>query len=269
MSRERGSIAIVALWGVALIAVLLAAASAATRSEVFVAGNALGSARARLAAEAGTQLGLARLLRGERDPQTWQDGGTAVRIAIVDEAGKIDINLAPLDLLTGLFTAAGKPHDVAERLACNVLDRRGDMAPPCPQPDTRRTYRFAAIEELAGVPGIDAPLYERVADCVTVATGASAIDPSVAPRMVLLALPGATEGLVDSYLDSRGFWGGQALPALPFLMASPRRDFTIEAVAITADRARYRADLQIRLTETPSRPYQVMGWRNSSRIPPS
>ena len=52
-------------------------------------------------------------------------------------------------------------------------------------------------------------------------------------------------------------------------MASPRRDFTIEAVAITADRARYRADLQIRLTETPSRPYQVMGWRNSSRIPPS
>ena len=107
MSRERGSIAIVALWGVALIAVLLAAASAATRSEVFVAGNALGSARARLAAEAGTQLGLARLLRGERDPQTWQDGGTAVRIAIVDEAGKIDINLAPLDLLAGLFTAAG------------------------------------------------------------------------------------------------------------------------------------------------------------------
>src|SRR5437763_14557921 len=60
---EAGSIAILALWGVTLIAMLLAAATFTTRTEVRIAENALGGSRARLAAEAGTQLGLFRLLR--------------------------------------------------------------------------------------------------------------------------------------------------------------------------------------------------------------
>src|SRR5947208_16485697 len=60
---EAGSIAILALWGVALISILLAAATFTTRTEVRIAENAIGGSRARLAAEAGTQLGLMRLLR--------------------------------------------------------------------------------------------------------------------------------------------------------------------------------------------------------------
>ena len=275
---ERGSIAILALWGVALIAVLLIAASFATRSEVLIARNALAASRARLAAEAGTQLGLARLLRGPRDgatafdgtAETWRDGATGVQIAIFDEAGKIDINQAPIELLTGLFVAVGKPRDEAALLACNILDRRGDYAAACPGGEgAGGSYRFTAAEELAQLPGFDAALYDAVADCVTVATGASAIDPLVASRTVLLALPGATEGLVDSYLESRATSHDLATaaemlkqsPAAPFVMASPRRDFTIEAVAATADHARYRADLQVRLTELPGRPYQVLAWR--------
>src|SRR5438874_10594606 len=100
---EAGSIAILALWGVALIAVLLAAATFTTRTEVRIAENAIGGSRARLAAEAGTQLGLVHLLRRRAegvavfggDPETWQDGSIRVEIAVVDEAGKVDLNNAP------------------------------------------------------------------------------------------------------------------------------------------------------------------------------
>jgi len=280
---ERGSIAIVALWGVALIALLLVAAGFTTHGEVLIARNAVAAARARLAAEAGTQLGLAELLRRHQDnaaifagaPATWHDGDAAVRIAIVDEAGKIDINEAPLELLTGLFVAVGRSQNEAALLACNILDRRGDAASPCPEPSTDdqgrpRTYRFMAPEELAQLPSFDDALYDRIADCVTVATGASAIDPLVASRTVLLALPGASGTLIDAYLANRDMLAdlastGAGLPPIPaaaFLMASPRRDFTIEALATTPDGARFRADLQVRLTGQAAHPYQVMAWRS-------
>lgn len=275
---ECGSIAILALWGVALIAVVLGAMNFLTRSEVAIAGNLIAAARARHAAEAGTQLGLARLLRRQSDgaqalalaAEQWRDGPAQVEIAAVDEAGKIDINLAPLELLSGLFVSAGRPREEAILLACNILDHRGDANPLCPEPaeaGAAHGGRFAAPEELAQLPGFDDELYAAIADCVTVATGATAIDPRAAPRPVLLAIPGATPALVDAFLASRAMWqdasaaaaGGMAAAA-PYVMPSPQRDFTIVAIA-TAGRARSRADLQVRLSSVPNQPYEVIAWR--------
>jgi general secretion pathway protein K len=275
---ERGSIAILVLWGMALIFMLLAPVAFATRGEVKIARNALAASRVRLAAEAGTQLGLVRLLRQhdshsvlfDGTPQPWQQGSTKVAIAIFDEAGKIDLNLAPQELLAGLFAAAGAPREAAELLACNVLDRRGDLGVECPTSDTPHAgRRFAVPEELAEVPGIIPQLYDRVADCITVASGASAIDPLVAPRAVLMAIPGATDDLVDEFLKSRATLhdlasaGAGFIPAgaAAVMMASPGRDYTIRAIAVSAEGARYRADLQIRLTGRPAQPYQTVAWR--------
>ena len=275
---QRGSIAILALWGVALIFMLIAPVAFATRGELRIAKNALAESRARLAAEAGTQLGLLRLLRQhdtgaaafDGTPQPWQQGSTRVAIAISDEAGKIDLNVAPLELLSGLFEAVGTPREAAALIACNVLDRRGDTGALCPQSQApHAARRFAVPEELAEVPGVDERLYDRVAEYVTVATGASAIDPRVAPRAVLLAIPGATGGLVDDFLESRAMWrdlgaadsGLIPAAASAFVIASPGRDFTIAATAATSDGARYRAELQIRLTGRDSQPYQVIAWR--------
>jgi general secretion pathway protein K len=275
---ERGSIAILALWGVALIFMLIAPVAFATRGELQIARNALAESRARLAAEAGTQLGLVRLLR-RHDPGTstfdgtpdgWQLGTTKVAIAIADEAGKIDLNAAPQEMLAGLFAGVGVPREAAELIACNVLDRRGDIGTLCPGQDAPRdARRFSVPEELAEVPGIGERLYDRVADCVTVATGASAIDPLVAPRDVLMAIPGATDSMIDDFLQSRATLhdlasaGAGLIPAAtaPFLMASPQRDFTIAATATTDTGARFRAELQIRLTEQSAHPYQVVAWR--------
>jgi len=114
---EAGSIAILALWGVALISILLAAATFTTRTEVRIAENAIGGSRARLAAEAGTQLGLMRLLRRRTEAvgvfdgtaESWQDGSIRVDISIIDEAGKVDLNNAPLELFAGLFIGLGRP----------------------------------------------------------------------------------------------------------------------------------------------------------------
>jgi general secretion pathway protein K len=287
LDAEAGSIALLALWSVAIIGFLLAAATLTTRTELRTAGNAIAESRARLAAEAGTELGLSRLIRRRADgallfdgtPEPWRDGGTVVDIAIVDEAGKIDLNEAPLELLSGLLVARGRSRETALLLACNILDWRGSAAAPCPEPNEaadqgrQRPRRFIVPEEVAQVPGFDDSLYDEIADYITVATRASAVDPLVAARPVLLAIPGATPALVDAFVESRARWHDIAAPdsglgltqALRFVTTSPAREFTISAVArSTATRARYRADLLVRLTDIAARPYEVL----ASRAPP-
>ena len=276
-SSERGSIAILALWGIVLIGLLIAAVAFATRGELQIARNVLAASRARLAAEAGTQLGLLRLLQRREagavyfdgSPEDWRQGRTRVAIAIADEAGKVDLNVGSFELLAGLFEAAGTPHEAAQLIACNVLDWRGDQGSGCPQPDRPHAgRRFVVAEELAEVPGVDERLYDRVAGDVTTATGATAVDPMVAQRAVLLAIPGATESLVDGFMESRAtlrdFGASDAnllAAATPFVMMTPDRDFTITASAMTSDGARYRAELQVRLTGRAAQPYQVVAWR--------
>jgi general secretion pathway protein K len=281
--RERGAVVVLVLWSMVLVFVLLAAASATSRSEVLIARNTIAESRARHAAEAGTQLGLSRLLRRKRagdtifdgTPEEWRDGSTRVAISIVDEAGKIDINQASLELLSGLFVAVGRPRHEALRLACAIVLRRSGGTADCPEvplaTDQPRPpgRRFAVPEELAQLPGFDDRIYAAVADYVTVATGATAVDPLSASRTVLLAIPGATPDLVDTYLSNRAMWHDlvsagdtmNLLPAAPYLMASPGRDYTIKAVARTAEGARFRADLQLRLTDLPSHPYEIVAWR--------
>ncbi len=285
-SHEAGSVALLALWSVAIIGFLLAAATVTTRSELHATRNSLAAAHARLAAEAGIQLGLARLLRRrvegaalfDGQPERWRDGAITVDIAIHDEAGKIDLNEAPFELLSGLLLAIGQRREAAVLLACNILERRGTAGAPCAEPDEpedrprRQPQRFAVEEELAQVPGVDDALYAAIADNITVATRASAVDPLVAPRAVLLAIPGATPALVDAFLDSRTRWrdigaadrGVGLAQARGFMMTSPGREFTISAVATTPEHARYRADLLIRLTDLGTRPYEIL----AARAPP-
>jgi general secretion pathway protein K len=280
-STQRGSVTILVLWGIAIVFALLVATSYTTRTEVAISRNEVGAMRARYAAEAGTQIGLARLLARRAQgsaifdghPEPWRDGSVVVEIALQDEAGKIDINQAPLELLEGLFVAVGQPKEAALLIACRVMEHRGTSAPDCPEPPSAPTATpivFVATEELAGLPGFDDRLYRAVADFVTVATGATSIDPMVAPRTVLLALPGATADEVDSWLSNRAMIaetepdasGFETLGSSPYLMVTPVRDFTVGAVAKTADGARARAELQVRLTGVVNRPYQVMAWRS-------
>jgi len=288
-SGDRGSVTILVIWGVALVFILMAAVNYTSRADAVIARAAIDVTQARHAAEAGTQIGLARLLEHRLDdsikfdgtPVAWALDGARVDIAIFDEAGKIDLNQAPPALLAGLLTAAGQSPDAATLLACRIVDRRGGRDPDCPpdgfgEADQRQIPLFTAPEELALLPGFSAALYAAVADSVTVMTRASAIDPRVASRPVLLAVPGATPLLVDSYLQQRSFWNGASLADVgaaaqmvtPLFVTSPRQDFTIRAVATTQTGARYRADLQVRLTAQPARPYEIVAWRTPSIGPP-
>ncbi|MBI3514400.1 MAG: general secretion pathway protein GspK [Proteobacteria bacterium] len=271
--RERGAALIVVLWGVALIAAAIIAIGATSRSESLIGRNALENARARHAAEAGIQLALHRLLAYPRGthlfdgtPMSWQDGTATVVLAIQDEEGKIDLNAASFELIAGVLRGAGLGPDAALPTACRIVARRGyydpqcldgDRAPPAVEPGL-----LVAVEEARRLLGVSDVLYRRLAPLVTVFSGSSAIDPRVAPRDVLLAVPTLSTGLVDSWIGRRTLAEGLGeLRDRRYFAVTTGRTFAVSAHATTAGGGRHRAEMVVRLTHRPEQPFAVLAWR--------
>ena len=62
---------------------------------------------------------------------------------------------------------------------------------------------FETVAELQRVLGMTPALYAKLADNLTVHTRMSGINPLYASRTALLAMPGATSSVVDTYLAQR------------------------------------------------------------------
>ncbi len=112
--RNRGIALISVLWVVALLTVVAGGVSTGMQSETRLARNLMVSAQARHAAEGGVQLAVLALLGGARRT-AWQPDGSVhelvigdavVRVTVIDEAAKIDLNLAPDVLLDRLLKTA-------------------------------------------------------------------------------------------------------------------------------------------------------------------
>jgi general secretion pathway protein K len=276
---ERGSILVVTLWSVGLVAALLFAILGGARTEALVTRNAIALARAQLAAEGATEIALARLLsrRAEGrvtvsgDPEPWSDGEVSGRWALIDENGRIDLNEAPWDMLAGLVRAIGRDEAEAGALACRILAHRGSIDPRCPAPGFALDGRiFVAPGQLAALSGTDPDLLAALMPHVTVHSGAFGIDPGAATREALLAVPGHSPGLVDHFLARRAMRAAQGedasvydmLPPSRYLTASPGEVFTIHAEAVLPGGTVQRVERVVRLTGEPQRPWRTLAWRS-------
>ena len=128
---------------------------------------------------------------------------------------------------------------------------------------------FEAVAELQQVLGMAAPLYAAVAPALTVYTGAAGVDARLAPRDVLLALPGGeTAGVVDDYIALRADAAPGAAAAFPGTEGrSPRaraRIYTIHAEARLASGAVFAREAVVRLVGG-HQPYRIEAWRQGAR----
>jgi general secretion pathway protein K len=276
---ERGAALVVVLWGIALIATAIVAIGFTSRSETLIGRNALENARARQAAEAGIQLALHRLLSYPRathlfdgSPSTWRDGPVLVELAIQDEEGKIDLNAAAYPLIAGVLLSVGVSREDARWTACQIVARRGLVDPQCLEgdgpPPATEPGMLAAVEELRRLTSLSDAFYGRLAPLVTVFSGSAAIDPRVAPRDDLLAVPTLSPGFVDAYLGRRallqpgtGTGGLGELNDRRYFAVTTGRTFSISARATTPGGGRHHAEMVVRLTHRTDQPYAVLAWR--------
>ncbi|GGO80146.1 hypothetical protein GCM10011348_16200 [Marinobacterium nitratireducens] len=220
--RQRGLALVAVLWVLILLSLLAANLSQGSRSNGQLTLNLVDATRGKYASEAGMQWALWNLQQPEEN-QWLADGGPQllefddidVWVALQDESGKIDLNAAPVELLTGLFLAAGAAGPQAEALADAILDYRDeddlrrlngaedDDYLAVGREDGAKDARFDKVEELQLVLGVTPALYRQVRSSVTVLNGQAGINPLYAPRLALLSLPGADEGTVDQYIEQR------------------------------------------------------------------
>ena len=206
--------------------------------------------------------------RADGTVYVWPFAGGTVLISIQDEAGKIDLNRAPDELLEGLFVSVG----VDEREARALIDAISDFRDPNELKRLNgaedRDYRaaglaygakdapFEVVEELHQVLGMTPELYAQVAPALTVHARRRRVNRATAPPLVLRALPGLDAAGVEALIAAREEAGGGAAASL-----RRARVVTIRAEARTDSGAVYVREAVVRLTRGRAQPFRIEAWR--------
>ncbi len=142
--RERGAVLVVVLWVVLAISLLALSFSASVRTEVDAARNVVEQKQAFYMARAGIEYAVYRLLEQQsaffgtqRQAQLELDptmpeiltgplrlelAGGAADIELVDESGKINVNLAPDNLIFNVLLMIGVPGPQADVITDSIGD---------------------------------------------------------------------------------------------------------------------------------------------------
>ena len=287
----RGFALILVLWIAALLAVIAASLVSSGRTETRLAHNLVENAKAEALADGAVQRAVLGLL--DVDPaQAWRPGGGPyrlaygegqVRVTIADEDGKIDINAATPELLAGLLGQLGLDADAAKAMADRIVDFRASGHEPSshgaedPQsvaaggPPGARDRPFAMESELLGVLGMTPKLYRRMRPYITVFSGAEAVDPRRASKVVLAAIPGMTDQLIEAFAKAgpeedplANMEDDSVFEIEPYLIPSREVMYTVRAEALTAVGGLFVREAVVELTGGPPRTFLVHAWRRGT-----
>ena len=210
---------------------------------------------------------------------TFRAGHANVAVAYRSEDARIDLNVAPKELLAGLFTTFGAgPADAA-----NYADRIiGWRSPPPEDQDLEasayrtaglryapRGGRFAHVGELSLVMGIPEFLVERALPFVTVYSGQAEVNVLEAAPEVLAALPGVNPEMLHSVLVQRAATpqNGQVVaallgPAQSLVTSEATKSVRVTVSVVFDNGRRLGSEVVILLSDERSEPYRVLSWRD-------
>ncbi len=357
IASQRGIALLIVLWGLVLLAVIAAAFTTETRTEMALARNLVENAKARALADAGVYRAISTLLGVERDDvlfgeelearlkerpalrealmrrpevqammieraketaleaaeqpedeRPWRADGTvylwslgkgAVLVSMRDEAGKIDLNAAPDELIQGLFAAVGLEESSAASLTAAIADFRDADDETHLGGAEADDYRaaglawgpknkpFEVVEELHQVLGMTREVYRLAAPGLTVYSRSKGVDVSVAPAIVLLALPGVDAEAVEAFTQRKAGkkaegqsgvgqmagaeLGGARMTTIPglgreYVARSRGRVFAIRAEARMQSGAVFVREAVVYLTRNIERPFRTYAWKRG-RLP--
>jgi general secretion pathway protein K len=182
---------------------------------------------------------------------------------LVDESGKIDLNLAPEVILRNLINSLNLPAEDKDLLVNTIVDSILDWKDPddfhrlqgaendyyqsLPHPYKAKNGNFDTVEELILVKGVTPEiLYGNdqkpgLVDFLTVQAKTNKINLNAAPQPVLLALPGMTPEIaeavtayrqdkeIQSLQEIAGLLGEAQAQLAPYVTVAAGNTFTLES----------------------------------------
>lgn len=281
--NNRGSILVAVLFLAAVISVFVAVATRSLQAGTDASRSFAESLRAEESMRGAIEQITALAGAGGLPPQGRMAvslGGTGVEMTFIDEISRIDLNQAPIELLTGIFRVVGVPAAEARRYAARIIDWRDDDDRLVEEGGAERTAyrsagridgprngRFVHVAELALVLGIPQQAAAAVAPYLTVASGNAKINPLLADPPVLLAIPGLKADQVRSFLQDRLF--RNLTPKDLVARLGPVEDYvTVEASNTVryAGRVRFggkndrRFEVVVSRVSGDNEPYRILAW---------
>ncbi|MFZ0255354.1 MAG: hypothetical protein WAN46_06865 [Gammaproteobacteria bacterium] len=288
--RSPGMALVVVLWTLSLLSVIAVSFAFEMRVETSSTTHFVQRAQATALAEAAIERGILDLLVASEDAQ-WKRDGTLyqvpfgegeLRIALISEASKIDLNAAADELIHGLLLTFAE-KSVAVAVANAILDWRDPDHDPRTQGAEDADYiaagraygardsAYLTVEELDQVLPMSRAIYQRLAPLVTAYSGQARVDPMTASREVLLAIPGLELSRVDEFLELReqAAETGQ-LPSVSlldqgkaYLGPGQSRVYTVIGEGRVAGEVTARRHAVVKLTGNPQHPYSILAWSTS------
>ena len=223
-NAERGFALLIVLWTLVLLALLTAQVTGAGRVQAETAAALRLSAQLQLAADGAVQETIWHMLDGGGD--LWPPGagthilkepGAVVRVDIIDDRGKMDVNQVPPGLLGALFAVLGADNTTAQALGAAVADWRSQAAPGDASESVPAEYRMDGrawgppgqemerLDELLLVRGMTPALYQASLPYLTLNLEQGPWL-QYAPPVVLAAIDKAkrTSGIAVDSADARG-----------------------------------------------------------------
>jgi general secretion pathway protein K len=289
--RESGIALILVLWLTVLLTVIGGSFAYGMRNEALAARNTVSLAQARALADGAIYRTVFELMRprglgdvwsADGIVHAWDEEGGHIVVNALDESGKIDLNTAPDALIKGLLqTAGGQDDDAAARLVDAIGDWKDvdDLRRPngAEAPDYQAaglTYKpgnapFEAVAELQRVLGMNAAIYGAIADSLTVYSRMAGINPVFASRTVLLAVPGATPDIVDTYIAQRdaALAAKQPPPVFPVagVAGGALNLWRIRAEVTTVDGVTFAREAVVRPGADRKRLLSILEWKEGDR----
>jgi general secretion pathway protein K len=291
-NRQSGIAVIMVLWLTIMLTVIASGFAFSMRSEALSARNALSLAQARTAADGAVERMAYELSRprmtaawvADGNDHVWREGDVSLTAYAVDESARIDVNAAPEPLLRGLFEhVGGVDQETAAKIADAIQDWRDPDELRRPNGAEAADYQsaglkqkpsnapFETVSEVSRVMGVTPALFARISDSLTVHSRQPGINPTLASRDVLLALPSATPELVDAYLQQRADARASRLPVPPFpaaanFVAGAVPVWHIRTTATVSDGVTFVREAVVRPSGDPRRPLLTLNWREGNLV---
>jgi general secretion pathway protein K len=271
---EQGFTFLVVIWALSILIMLALFFGASVSAHLKTTRNAVDNARAEALADAGVELAVldisawrAAAMREPRFPRNGHstrcslDNGDWLAIAVEDEVGKVDLNMADERLISAALLAAGVAEDRVARQAQRILDYRSpantrrplgaEMEEDSDQVRARAKNRpLDAVEEVEQVAGMPVGLADALRPYATIYSGQVTVDSNLAYRRLVAAL------------TSRGIGTGSTLLSA----AGSGRVFRILAQARTPQGAVFLREAVLEFVATQPGAYAFRRWRRGSGV---
>jgi general secretion pathway protein K len=264
---ERGIAIVAALWAAAIFAVIVLSVMQIVRADATVGRGRTDVAELGATADAAVNITILSLL-GPRTAQPPVNGvpftvpfaDHTVRVTVLDESGKIDLNMASVATLNQLLIKAGLDTNAAAGLAARINAWRGTRSGNDNNTENAgHSTLFQSVAELELVPGMTQELYRRLAPLLTVYSQTQGIDPAVSTLDVLNVYRATDSNAEAAWRRLEEVRAGIAPPA-PSPGVAIGHAFTITAVAEGSASARAVRTATVRLTGQAAAPLMIYRW---------